>query len=40
MRDHWQSGYEDAARALAHPQIFTRPQNHAGLQVFDFADEE
>jgi len=40
MRDHWQSGYEDAARTLAHPQIFTRPQNHAGLQVFDFADEE
>src|SRR5690606_5717708 len=40
MRDHWQSGYEDAARALAHPQIFKRPQNHAGLQVFDFAEEQ
>jgi len=39
MQEHWQSGYEDAARALSHPEIFTRPQNQAGLQVFDFADE-
>jgi NTE family protein len=36
MEEHWQSGYDDAARSLRHPELFQRPNNPEGLQTFDF----
>jgi NTE family protein len=37
MSDHWAAGYDDATRALRHPEIFVRPTDCAGVAVFDFA---
>ena len=37
MEEHWRSGYEDAARALAHPEIFLRADNLERFQSFDFS---
>ena len=37
MLEHWQSGYNDAVRTLRHPQVFRRPDNPAGIAVFDLA---
>jgi NTE family protein len=39
MEEHWRSGYEDAARALAHPEIFQRADNLERFQSFDFSRE-
>jgi NTE family protein len=39
MEEHWRSGYEDAARALAHPEIFARADNLERFQSFDFSRE-
>ena len=36
MDDHWQAGYRDTKLTLGHPEIFERPQDHDGVQVFDF----
>jgi NTE family protein len=36
MEEHWQSGYDDAARSLRHPELFQRPNNPEGVQTFDF----
>ncbi len=37
MEEHWRSGYEDAVRALAHPEIFRRADNLERFQAFDFS---
>ena len=37
MEEHWRSGYEDAVRALAHPEIFQRAENLERFQTFDFS---
>jgi NTE family protein len=37
MEEHWRSGHEDAARALAHPEIFQRANNLERFQSFDFS---
>jgi NTE family protein len=39
MEEHWRSGYDDAARALAHPEIFQRADNPERFQSFDFSRE-
>jgi NTE family protein len=39
MLEHWQAGYHDAVRTLRHPEVFRRPENAAGLRVFDLAKE-
>jgi NTE family protein len=40
MEEHWRSGHEDARRALAHPEIFERPDNLERFCSFDFSREE
>ncbi|WP_298622562.1 DUF3734 domain-containing protein [uncultured Legionella sp.] len=35
MKEHWQAGYQDAAIALQHPEIFNRPDNIEGVSTFD-----
>jgi NTE family protein len=37
MEEHWRSGHEDTARALAHPEIFQRPDTIDGFRAFDFS---
>ncbi len=39
MEEHWRSGHEDAARALAHPEIFRRADNLERFQSFDFSPQ-
>jgi NTE family protein len=39
MADHWTAGYDDAVRALRHPEIFERPSLEQGFRAFDFEDE-
>ena len=36
MEEHWRSGYEDALRAISHPEIFERPDTIDGFRAFDF----
>lgn len=36
MEEHWASGYEDAKRALGHPEIFHRPRNAEAFASYDF----
>jgi NTE family protein len=40
MEEHWRTGHEDALRALAHPEIFDRPDNLERFRSFDFSREE
>jgi NTE family protein len=37
MEEHWQSGYDDAARALEHPEVLQPPGKLEGVRTFDFA---
>ncbi len=39
MKEHWQSGLEDARKTLSHPEIFERPTSPDGVQTFDFLDK-
>ena len=39
MEEHWRTGHEDAARALAHPEIFQRADNLERFQSFDFSQK-
>jgi NTE family protein len=39
MEEHWQAGYDDAARALSHPEVLERPDRLAGVRTFDFKQE-
>ncbi|WP_454814086.1 patatin-like phospholipase family protein [Labrys neptuniae] len=36
MEEHWAAGYEDARRALAHPEIFRKPRNAEAFASYDF----
>jgi NTE family protein len=38
MEEHWRSGHEDATGALAHPEIFQRPDTIDGFRTFDFSE--
>ena len=40
MEAHWQSGYEDTLRTLAHPEVLHRPRTKDGIGVYDFSHEE
>ncbi len=40
MEEHWRAGHDDAVRALAHPEIFKRPDNPERFRSFDFSREE
>jgi NTE family protein len=37
MEEHWRSGYDDAARALQHPEVLQPPSKSEGVRTFDFA---
>jgi len=37
MRDHWRSGYLDAARSLRHTEALERPSEPGGVATFDLA---
>ena len=40
MKEHWQSGLDDAKRTLAHPQIFELPTNDEGVMVSDYSQKD
>src|SRR5215475_8843709 len=35
MEEHWESGYDDARRALAEPEVMQRPDPTEGVRIFD-----
>jgi len=35
MEEHWASGYDDARRALAEPEVMRRPDPIEGVRIFD-----
>jgi NTE family protein len=37
MEEHWQTGYDDAVRALSHPEVLQRPDKMDGVRTFDFS---
>jgi NTE family protein len=37
MEEHWQAGYNDTVRTLRMPEALSRPENDAGVAVFDIA---
>jgi NTE family protein len=37
MEEHWAAGYEDAVRALSHPEVVQRPDKLEGVRTFDWA---
>jgi len=37
MEEHWESGYADMRRTLAHPEVLQRPSNPDGVFTFDLA---
>jgi NTE family protein len=40
MEEHWRAGYEDAARALKHPEVMQTPDRQEGIRTFDFGIDE
>jgi NTE family protein len=40
MEEHWGSGYDDAVRALQHPEVLQPPGKLEGVRTFDFAKSE
>jgi NTE family protein len=40
MEEHWASGYEDAIRTLAHPQVLELPDRLEGVRTFDVCRAE
>jgi NTE family protein len=40
MEEHWRAGYEDAARALKHPEVLQAPDRRQGIRTFDFGVNE
>ncbi len=40
MREHWQSGYDDTARTLRHPEWLKRSSIHDGVAVHDLHRED
>ena len=39
MEDHWRTGYENARRTLAQPEVLTKPAEPSGVAVYDFTHE-
>ena len=37
MEEHWKAGYSDGVRTLRHPEVLDRPDNPAGIRIFDLA---
>ena len=35
MEEHWQSGYDNASRTLAEPEVMRLPDRREGVRVFD-----
>ena len=35
MEEHWESGYDDARRSLAEPEVMRRPDPIEGVRIFD-----
>jgi NTE family protein len=35
MEEHWATGYEDARRALAEPEVMRRPDPIEGVRIFE-----
>ena len=35
MEEHWESGYDDARRTLAEPEVMRRPDPIEGVRIFD-----
>jgi NTE family protein len=40
MEEHWQTGYDDAARALSHPEVLQSPDKMDGVRTFDFRQSD
>jgi NTE family protein len=40
MEVHWQFGYQDAVRALSHPEVIERPTQSDGVRTFDFVSTD
>jgi NTE family protein len=40
MEEHWRAGYEDAARALKHPEVLQPCDRRKGVRTFDFGVNE
>ena len=40
MEEHWASGYRDARRTLANPQVLQLPDRHEGVCTFDMGEEQ
>jgi len=40
MEEHWRAGYEDAARALKHPEVLQPGDRQQGVSVFDVGIDE
>jgi NTE family protein len=40
MEEHWRTGYEDAARALKHPEVLQPADRKEGVRTFDFGIDE
>ena len=38
MEEHWRAGYNDAVRALGHPEVLQLPDRMEGVRTFDFAE--
>jgi NTE family protein len=40
MEEHWKSGYDDARRALAEPEVMRLPDPTEGVRTFDLCKDE
>lgn len=40
MEEHWESGYEDARRTLAEPEVMRLPDRAEGVRVFDVCKDD
>ena len=38
MEEHWRAGFNDAVRALGHPEVLQLPDRMEGVRTFDFAE--
>jgi NTE family protein len=40
MEEHWETGYDDTARSLSHPEVLQLPDRLEGVRIFDFMKSE
>jgi NTE family protein len=40
MEEHWRSGYDDAVRAVAHPDLMQRPGKLEGVRSIELTKAE